>query len=215
METWGFCRRVVLAGIQLGTQIPIAGATERHAVTFALHDDPGGHRLHASGGQVASNLLPQHGADLVAVEPVQDAAGLLRIDEVVVEVTGVLRGREDGLLGDLVEDHAPDGHLGFEGLQQVPGDGLTLAVTVRREIELVNVLQQALELGDGALLIRADDVEGLEIRIDVHPEASPGFGLVLGRNVGSGTGQVPDVATRRFDDVSVAEVASDLAGLRR
>ncbi|SKT94941.1 Uncharacterised protein [Mycobacteroides abscessus subsp. abscessus] len=97
----------------------------------------------------------------------------------------------------------------------MPGDGLTLAVTVRREIELVNVLQQALELGDGALLIRADDVEGLEIRIDVHPEASPGFGLVLGRNVGSGTGQVPDVATRRFDDVSVAEVTSDLAGLRR
>jgi hypothetical protein len=32
------------------------------------------------------------GRDLVAVEPVEDAAGLLRVDEVLVELAGVLDG---------------------------------------------------------------------------------------------------------------------------
>ena len=35
-----------------------------------------------------------------------------------------------------------DRDLGLEHLQQVPGDGLALAVLVRREEELVGVLEQ-------------------------------------------------------------------------
>ena len=57
---------------------------------------------------------------------------------------GFCGGGEDGRLGDLVEDHPADRHLGLERLQQVPRDGLALAVTVRREVELVDVLEGSL-----------------------------------------------------------------------
>ena len=42
-----------------------------------------------------------------------------------------------GAAGDLVEGDALDGHLGLEHLQQVPGDGLALAVLVRGQQQLV------------------------------------------------------------------------------
>ena len=46
--------------------------------------------------------------------------------------------------GDLVEHHALDLHpLGrVEDLEQVPGDGLALAILVGGEIELVGLLQR-------------------------------------------------------------------------
>ena len=82
------------------------------------------------------------GRDLVAVEPVEDAPGLLRVDQVEVEVAGVLDGPPDRVAGDLVEDHAPHRDLGLEHLEQVPGDGLALAVLVSGQEELVRVLQR-------------------------------------------------------------------------
>ncbi|CNV39309.1 Uncharacterised protein [Mycobacterium tuberculosis] len=76
--------RVGHAGIQLGKDVPVGRAAERHAVAFARHDDAGGHRLHPARRQLGGDLLPQHWADFVAVQPVQDAPGLLRVDQVDV-----------------------------------------------------------------------------------------------------------------------------------
>jgi hypothetical protein len=59
----------------------------------------------------------------------------------------------DGLRGDLVEDHPADRDLRVERLEQVPGDGLALAVLIGGEEELVRVLEQRLELGDLLLLV--------------------------------------------------------------
>ena len=159
------------------------------------------------------DLLPQHRADLVAVQPVQDASGLLRVDQVVVQVAGIFGGRADGRLGDLVEHHPLDRDAGLQRLQQVPGDGLALAVTVSGQIELVDVFEQALELGDGALLLGADDVERLEVVIDVDAEPGPRLGLVLRRHVGGGPRQVADVPAGRLDDVVGAQVTGDFARL--
>ena len=80
---------------------------------------------------------------------------------------------QDGGLGDLVEDHPADRDLRLERLEQVPGDRLALAVGVGGEVELVGVLEQALELGDLGLLVRADDVERLEVVVDVDAEPRP------------------------------------------
>ncbi len=146
---------------------------ERHPLALALHDDPGGHRLHAARRQLRHDLLPQHGGDLVAVEAVEDAAGLLGVDQVLVEVAQVLHGRADRRLGDLVEDHPAHRDLRLERLQQVPGDGLALAVGVGGEQELVDRLQRVLELGDLALLLRRDDVERGELVVDVDARAGP------------------------------------------
>ena len=84
------------------------------------------------------------GADLVAVETVEDAAGLLRVDQVDVEVARVCGGGPDRRLGDLVEHHPLDRDARLQRLEQVPGDRLALAVTVCRQVELVDVLEQAL-----------------------------------------------------------------------
>ena len=207
--------RVGDAGVELGGDVPVAGAAERHPLALARDDDAGRDRLHASGGQLRRDLLPQHGADLVAVEPVQDAAGLLRVHQIVVQVARVLSGGPDGRLGDLVEHHPLDWDARLEGLQQVPGDGLALAVAVCRQIQLVDVLEQVLQLGDGVLLVGADDVERFEVGIDIDAEARPRLGLVLGGHVRGGPGQVADVSPGGLDDVVGAQVASYFACLGR
>jgi hypothetical protein len=65
----------------------------------------------------------------------------------LVELARVGDGGLDRVLGDLVEDHPLDRDLGLERLEQVPGDGLALAVLIGGEEELVGVLEQVLELG--------------------------------------------------------------------
>ena len=87
-----------------------------------------------------------------------------------VELAGVVDGALDRLLGDLVEDHPLDRDLGLEHLEQVPRDGLALAVLIGGEVELVGVLEQPLELGDLLLLVRVDDVVRLEAVVDVDGE---------------------------------------------
>ena len=141
-------------GRELGGEVPVAGGDEREALALAVDDEAGRGGLHAAGREARADLAPQHGRDLVAVEPVEDAAGLLRVDEGGVEVAGVLLRALDRLLGDLVEHHALDRHLGLQHLEQVPGDGLALAVLISCEVELVGVLERALELGDRLLLLR-------------------------------------------------------------
>ena len=199
--------RVGHAGIQLGNDVPVGSAAEGHAVAFPLHDDPGGHRLDPARRELGRDLLPQHRADLVAVQPVQDAAGLLRVDQVDVQVAGVLGGLQDRRLGDLVENHPFDRDVRLEGFQQMPRDRFALAVTIRGQIQLVDVFEQALQFADGALLLRADDVERFEVRVDVDSEPRPRLRFELRGHVGRGSGQVADVPPGGLDDVSGAQVA--------
>ena len=126
--------RIGDAGVKFCGDVPIAGTAERHPLAFARHDDAGRHRLDAAGRQLRRNLLPQHGADLVAIQPVEDAAGLLGVDQIVVQVARVLGGGADRRFGDLVEHHPLDRDARLERLQQVPGDGLALPVAVGGQI---------------------------------------------------------------------------------
>ena len=116
---------------------------------------------------------------------------------------------------DLVEDHPADRDLRAQRLDQVPGDGLALAVLVRREVELVGVLDQRLELADLLLAVGADDVERFEVVLGVDAEPRPRLALVLGRDVGGVARQVADVADRGLDDVTRSEVTADRLGLGR
>ena len=118
------------AAVEDHVEVPVAGGHESDAFPFPVDDETGGHGLHAARRQFRHDLLPQHRGDLVAVEAVEDAASLLRVDEIGIELAGVGDRLGDGRRRDLVEDHAMGGHLGFEFLQQVPRDGLTLAVTI-------------------------------------------------------------------------------------
>ena len=138
---------------QLRLHVPPGGRGEGHPFTFAFDDHPGGHRLHPTRRQTPHHLLPEHRGDLVAVETVEDPAGLLRIDHATIELARVVHRLADRIGGDLVEDHAPHGHLRVEHLDQVPCDGLTLAILISCEIELVRFFQQALQATDVIALL--------------------------------------------------------------
>jgi len=202
-----------LAGIEGRFKVPVGSDAEQHALAFTLDDESGGDRLDPAGGQPAHDLLPQHRADLVAVEAVEDAAGLLGIDQIHVDIARMGDGVLNGVLGDLVEDDAFDRNRRFELIEQVPSDGLTLAVLIRREYELVCFLEQLLELGHLLLLLRRHDIDRLETVVDVDAEARPRLTLVLGRNLISTLGQIADVSDRGVHDIAVAEIARDAADL--
>ena len=101
----------------------------------------------------------------------------------------MLRGFANRVAGDLVEDHPVHRHLRLEHLEQVPRDGLALAVLVSREVELVDAGERGLQLRDLLALVRVDDVERLETVVDVDAEAGPGFLLVFGRDVAADVGR--------------------------
>ena len=80
------------AGVEFGRHVPVAGGAERHALALTLDTMI----LVATdwtrpADSFGCDLLPQDGADLVAVEAVEDAAGLLCVDEVDVEIARVVR----------------------------------------------------------------------------------------------------------------------------
>ena len=199
--------------VEQALDIPVRRRAERDPLTLAVDNEPRRDRLHPPGRQAGHDLLPQDRRDLVTVETVEDPTGLLRVDEILVEVAGLLHGALDRVLGDLVEDHPFDGHRGGEYLEQVPGDGLALAVLIRREQEGVGPGEQLLELGDLRALIGVDDIEGGISVIDVDPEPRPGLALVLRGDIRRALRQIADVAHRGLDVVGVTEVALDRLGL--
>ena len=161
-------------GGELGLEVPVLGGAEGDPLPFPVDDQTGGHRLDPAGRQPGHDLLPQHRRDFVAVQPVEHPPGLIRVDQGLVELARVGDGLRDRLGGDLVEDHPAVGNLRLEFLEQVPGDGLALAVFIRGQQEFVGVLKQVLQLGHLLPLVVRDDVEGLEVVVHVDPEAGPG-----------------------------------------
>ena len=202
-------------GGELRLKIPVLGGAEGDPLPFAVNDETGGHRLDSAGRQPRHDLLPQHWRDLIAVQPVEHPPGLVRVNQGLVELARVGDGLRDRLGGDLVEDHPAVGNLRLQFLDQVPGDGLALAVLIRGEQQFVGVLEQVLQLGHLLALIVRDNVEGLEAGVHVDPETGPGLLAVLGRDLRCLVGHVPDVANAGLDHVPVAQVARDRARLGR
>ncbi len=188
-------------GREGGGQVPVAGRHEAHPLALALDHQSDRRALHAAGGEATVHLAPQHPRNRVAEQAVDDAAGLLGVDQAVVDVAPVGHGVVDGGRGDLVEDHPLDRHPGLQLLQQVPGDGLALTVLVGGEQQLVGVAQGRLEPAEHVLLLVVDHIGGLEAVL--HVDAEP-LGL-----------QVADVADGGFDHVVPAEEPRDGARLGR
>src|SRR5207344_686254 len=93
------------------------------------------------------DLGPQEVRDLVADEPVDDAARLLRVHAVLVDRARVLDRAGHGRLRDLVELRAVERRLrraGPEHLLEVPADRLALAVRVGREVDRRGTLRRLL-----------------------------------------------------------------------
>jgi hypothetical protein len=125
----------------------------------------------------------------------------------------VLQGVLHCLLRDLGEHHALDRNLRLEFLQQMPGDGLALAVGVGGQVELVGLLEFLLELLDRVALVGADHVQRGKVMVDVDAGACPGFALELGRHLGRRGGQITHMAAAGVHEEVLAQVALDLGHL--
>ena len=106
------------------------------------------------------------------------------------------------------------GSLRLQLLQQVPRDGLALAVLISCEVELVGALECALQLGDRLLLRVGDHVVGLEPVLDVDGELAQRPLLELGRQV-LGLDEVTDVTDRRQHFIALTQVLGDRLCLGR
>ena len=126
-----------------------ARRAERAPLFLALDDQPDGDALHAAGAQAGLHLLPQHRRQRVAVEPIENAAALLRAHQVLVRRRA---GRSSASLtaSSVIswKTMRLDGHLRLEHLREVPADRLAFAVGVGREQQLGRVLQRGLEVRD-------------------------------------------------------------------
>ena len=155
---------------------------EAHPLPFALDDQPHGHALHPAGREPRTNLPPQQRRHVVAVEPVDDPPHLLGPHQVGVDLARLLQGLADRLFGDFVKHQAMDRHLRLQHLAEMPTDGLPLAVFVRRQIQVLGVLEHVLEFADLRDLVAGNHVDGIEILVDVHAQVGPVFPLEFGRD---------------------------------
>ncbi len=110
-----------------------------------------------------------------------------------------------------MEHHALDRHLRLQRLHQVPGDGLSFAILIGREVQRVGMLQRVPQFGNGFLLVRADDVIRFESIFDVDAELAV-FRLVGGRHL-AGLRKIADMAHRCHDRVFRAQISAYFLGL--
>jgi hypothetical protein len=151
----------LLFRMQQSVQRPVLERLEGANLAFALHDQAHGHGLHAAGRKPAAHLVPQQRRNLIAHQAIQDAARLLRVHQILVDVARVLEGLLHGLLGDLVEGDAANllslFGVGSQLQRQMVRDRLAFAVRVRRQVDFVCLGGQLLQLVNHLLLARRHD----------------------------------------------------------
>ena len=157
---------------ELRVDAPVLFRFEVPDLLLPVHDEAQGHGLDPAGGETAADLLGDEGRDAVTDETVQDAARLLRVDEVLVDGPRVLHARFDAALRDLVERDTVllvqvETHDGGE----VPGDGFPFPVRVGREVDVVIFLCIVLQFLDQFLLALDDRVLRFKVVFDVDVES--------------------------------------------
>src|SRR5690606_12983923 len=171
-------------------------------LTLALDDQPHGDRLHAARRQARADLLPQQRTELVAHQPVEDAARLLRVDQVHIDAARALEGLADRVRGDLVEHHAACAvRVDLGGGHQVPGNRLAFAVEVGCQVDFLGLCRGFLKLLHQLALVVGHAVARLEVVLDVNRELR--------------LEQVTHVPDRSPDLVALAQVVFNGARLRR
>jgi hypothetical protein len=133
---------VTVGGCELALHIPITSGEKRHTFAFSFDHKPSANTLDTARRQLRHDLLPEHRRHFVAVEPIENSTGLLRIDHLAVEFARLVDRGLNRLLGDLVEHHTLDRHLRVQDLNEMPSNRLALAILIRCEVQLVGFLQE-------------------------------------------------------------------------
>ena len=104
-----------------------------------------------------------------------------------------------------MEHHALHRNLGLQLVEEMPGDGLTLAVLISCEEELVGALERTFQVGDRLLLLVGDHVIRKKAVFHIDGELAERALLKLRRQIFR-LDQVADVADRGQHFVSVAQI---------
>ena len=158
---------------QAGEQVKVGRAMERDAFALAFDDQPHGHALNTTGRETSTDFFPEQLRDIKAVQAIEDAACFLSSYQSFIDLARVGQSILNGLFGDFVEHQSVDGHFGFEDFEKVPRNGLSFAVFVRRQVELVHVFQKIFEFINLFLLVGRHDVDRGEILINIDSQVSP------------------------------------------
>ena len=178
---------------ELGVNAPVLLGHKGLDFLLPIYDHPHGHALHPARGKPPADGLGQKGAEGVAHQPVQDAAGLLGVDQIQIDGPGVGHALLHAGAGDLVKGDAVRGVLvQAQNVGQVPGDGLPLPVRVGGKQHAVGVGGGLFQLFYQLLLAFYNAVFGLEVVLHVHAETR--------------LGQVPHVAHRGHHLVLAAQI---------
>ena len=192
--------RLAAGTAQLREQRPVLLRYEGVDLALAVDDQPYRHALHPPGREAAADLAADQRAELVADQPIDDAACLLRVHQVQVDAARIGEGLVDGALGDLAEGHAADLVSAQAGvLGDVPGDRLTLAIEVGGQPDQVGASRLVGQLVQLLAPILQRHVAGLEVVVHVHAQAA--------------RRQVADMAVGGQHGIPGAQVALDCLGL--
>ncbi len=196
-------------------EIPVRRGAEREPLFLAIDDQPHGHALHAARAQPGLHFLPEHRRQRVAVEPIENAAALLRAHEVLVDILRVGHRVLDRPLRDLVKDDALDRNARLEHFLEMPADRLAFAIGVGREIDLRRAFHRRLQRLHVLPLVVRDDVIGLEVAVGVDADAAPLLLADLVGNLVGRLGQIANVSVAREHFVTVFEKPFNRARLGR
>ena len=196
-----------IRGAQLGHDVPVFLGPEAFDLVLAVAHNAQGNRLHASGRARARQFAPENRGQVEAHQIVQRAAGQIGVDQFGIDGARMLHGLGDGRLGDGVEHDAFNGDFLLQGpafaqrLNQVPGDGFSLAIRVGRQDQRVGVFQGIGDIGNA--------LGRFGVGFPDH------FEVVFGVNRAVFRGQIADVSVGGEDFIVLPKVLVDRFGLCR
>ena len=159
--------------VQRHVQRPVLPGLEGTDLLLPVHHHPGGHALHPSGGQAPADLFPKQGGQLIAHDPVQNPSRLLGIHQIVINIPGIADGILHHLLGDLVEgDPVGLAVRQVQQLLQVPGNGLSLPVRVRCQIDRIRLFGGGLQFLNEGLFAPNRQIFRGEIMLQIHAHSA-------------------------------------------
>ena len=148
---------------------PILDRHKRLNRALALDDQAQRHALHPTGAEAAPNLAPQQRAEFVAHQPIENAAGLLRVHQRHVDVAGMREGVADGRRRDLVKHHALRARPIDPGrFHQMPRDRLAFAIGVGRQVDRVGAIRQRGQFLHHFFLFIGHAILRREVMLDIH-----------------------------------------------
>ena len=135
----------------MATDLPVFVWHEGFDFPFAFDDQSRRHRLHSSGTQPGRDFAPQQWGDLIANDAIDDAAGLLSIDDVLFDATRAESNAR--AMSDLVMALKTTRFASPVGTPRasakMPGDGLSFTVKVGREPDIDGLLRSLLKVRNG------------------------------------------------------------------